>query len=161
MKPKVYVETSVISYLASRPSRDVVVGARQQLTLEWWDNDRSTFDLFVSESVIKEISAGDGKAASQRLQLIEGIPLVAVTADVAGVVKALMASKVMPQKAAEDALHIALAATNGLDYLLTWNCKHIANATIRTTIDKILRGLNYQPPVICTPEELLGEKNII
>ena len=158
MRPKVYLETSVISYLAGRPSRDVIIGARQQLTQEWWDHGRSSFELFVSESVIREISAGDTNAAVQRLQLIQGIPLVAVTSNVVVIVKALMSSKAMPQKAAEDALHIALAATNGLDYLLTWNCKHIANATIRTTIDRILREHNYQPPVICTPEELLGEE---
>ena len=158
MRPKVYLETSVISYLAGRPSRDVIIGARQQLTQEYWDHGRSSVELFVSESVIREISAGDTNAAVQRLQLIQGIPLVAVTSNVVVIVKALMSSKAMPQKAAEDALHIALAATNGLDYLLTWNCKHIANATIRTTIDRILREHNYKPPVICTPEELLGEE---
>lgn len=158
MKPNVYLETSVISYLTSRPSRDMVIGARQQLTQEWWEKGRAGFELYVSESVIREISAGDEEAARQRLGIIKGVPILNVTGEVSVVVKALMRNKAVPAKAAEDALHIAFAAVNGMDYLLTWNCKHIANATIRTTIERTLREQNYQPPVICTPEELLGEK---
>jgi predicted nucleic acid-binding protein len=154
MKAKVYVETSVISYLTSRPSRDLVIAGHQQITQEWWQNYRETFDLVASQLVIQEASAGDAIAAEQRLEILEQIELLATTEDALTLAQAFLDFKIMPQKAAEDALHIAIAVTNGIDYLLTWNCKHIANAIIRREVERICRYKGYEPVTICTPEEL-------
>ncbi|MEA5554666.1 type II toxin-antitoxin system VapC family toxin [Anabaena cylindrica UHCC 0172] len=155
MKEKVYVETSVISYLTSRPSRDIVIAGHQQITQEWWQNYRETFDLVASQLVIQEASAGDSIAAEQRLKILEKIELLATTEDALSLSQAFLDLKIMPQKAAEDALHIAIAVTNGINYLLTWNCKHIANAIIRREIERICRSKGYEPVIICTPEELI------
>lgn len=155
MKPKVYVETSVISYLTSRPSRDLVVVGHQQITQEWWSNYRETFHLVASQLVIQEASAGDPIASQQRLKILDQIELLATTEDALTLAQAFLEFKIMPQKAAEDALHIAIAVTNGIDYLLTWNCKHIANAIIRKEVERICRSLGYEPVTICTPEELI------
>jgi predicted nucleic acid-binding protein len=155
-KSKVYIESSVISYLTARASRDVVVAGHQQITREWWDNDKGQFDLFISSSVIREVGGGDPEAAQERLRVIAGFQVLTVGQETGRCVQALLSGGALPAKAAEDALHIVLAATNGMDYLLTWNCKHIANATMRKTIERILRELGLQSPVICTPDELRG-----
>jgi predicted nucleic acid-binding protein len=156
MNPKVYIETSVVSYLTARPSRDLIVVAHQQLTQEWWDKRRPNFDLFISQLVIGEASAGDPQAAQQRLQALASIPLLALTPDARDLARELLSNGPLPQKAAEDALHIAVAAVHGIDYLLTWNCKHIANAEIMRKVAQICRANGYEPPVTCTPEELMG-----
>lgn len=155
MKAKVYIETSVISYLTSRPSRDVVIAGHQQTTLEWWQNDREKFDLVASQLVIQEASAGDPIASEQRLSILDKIELLATTEDALILAQAFIEFKIMPAKASEDALHIAIAVTNGINYLLTWNCKHIANAIIRREIERICRSRGYEPVIICTPEELI------
>ncbi len=156
MKPKVYVETSVISYLTSRPSRDILIVGHQQITQEWWSNYRELFHLVASQLVIQEASAGDPIASQQRLKILEQIELLTTTESALTLAQAFLEFKIMPQKAAEDALHIAIAVTNGIDYLLTWNCKHIANAIIRREVERICRSLGYEPVTICTPEELIG-----
>jgi hypothetical protein len=156
MKPKIYLETSVVSYLASRPSRDLIVAANQQITLEWWQVHRQNFDLFISQLVVQEASAGDEHAAEQR-QAIGDIPLLTLNEEAVAFAEKLVREGPMPRKAVEDALHIAVAALNGMDYLLTWNFKHIANATMRYKIERICRLTGYEPPIICTPQELLGE----
>ena len=155
MKPKVYVETSVISYLASRPSQDSVIVGHQQITQEWWSNYRGKFHLVASQLVIQEASAGDPIASQQRLKILEIIELLATTEEALTLAQAFLKFKIMPQKAAEDALHIAIAVTNGIDYLLTWNCKHIANAIIRKEVEGLCRSLGYEAVTICTPEELI------
>ena len=157
MKPKVYLESSVSSYLTGRVNASLTVAANQQLTQEWWDKHRGKYDLYISLTVKDEIGAGDSEAARVRLQAIAGIPFVSYPEDVNSVVKALLSSRAVPAKAVEDALHIALAATNGIDYLLTWNCRHIANANTRRAIEAALRQMGYDCPIICTPLELLGE----
>jgi len=131
MKPKVYLETSVISYLASRPSRDLIVAANQQITQEWWQVQRQDFDLFISQLVVQEASAGDKQAAERRLQAIANTPLLTLSEEAVTFAEKLVEEGAMPRKAVEDALHIAVATLNGMDYLLTWNFKHIANATMR------------------------------
>lgn len=118
MKPKVYLETTIISYLAARPSRDLIVAANQQLTQDWWQTRHSAFDLFVSEAVIEEASSGNTGAARQQLEEIEGIPLLALTADAAALAVELVKELPLPERAVTDAVHIAIAATNGMDYLL-------------------------------------------
>ena len=155
MKPKVYLETTIISYLAARPSRDIIIAAHQELTSEWWENRRRRFDLFVSQLVIQEAKAGDKDVAQKRLGILESIPLIDLNDNVISFARILM-DKVIPPKAVEDALHIAVATIHGMDYLLTWNCKHIANAEKEHAITAVCRSNNFEPPIICTPEELMG-----
>ena len=151
----VYLETSVIGYATSRPGRDLIVAARQQLTREWFARGAQAFELYVSQLVIREVSTGDQGAARDRLALLEGIPLLAMSSAVSDLATSLVDQGVVPRRAGEDALHIAVAAVHGVDFLLTWNCKHIANATMRPLIDRACRDAGYEPPVICTPEELM------
>jgi len=155
MKQKVYLETSIISYLAARPSRDIIIAAHQELTNEWWENRRKRFDVFVSQLVIQEAKAGDKNAAQKRLDILEQMPLLELNEKVISLARILM-GEVIPPKAVEDALHIAVATIHGMDYLLTWNCKHIANAEKEHAIAAVCRSNNFEPPIICTPEELMG-----
>lgn len=157
MAPKIYLETTIISYLAARPSKDLITAAHQQVTHDWWQHRRRDFDLFSSQLVIQESSAGDAAVAQMRLQLLSDIPLVQVSEDCVLLARALVEKGPIPQKAAVDALHIAIATVHGMDYLLTWNCKHIANAEMQTAVSRICRSAGYEPPVICTPEELSGD----
>lgn len=156
LKPRLYIETTIVSYLAARPSRDLIVAAHQQLTWEWWSEKRASFDLFTSQSVIREASAGDTNMARRRLELLEGIPILSVHEGVARLGRTLVEARAVPQKAEEDALHIAVAAVHGMEYLVTWNCRHIANAQIQRTVAMVCREAGYEPAVICTPEELMG-----
>lgn len=155
MKPTVYLETTIISYLAAKPSRNIIIAAHQELTNEWWENRRRRFDLYVSQLVIQEAKSGDKDAAQRRLGLLDSIPLLELNEKVISLARILM-DKTIPSKAVEDALHIAVAAIHGMDYLLTWNCKHIANAEREHAIASVCRSNNYEPPIICTPEELMG-----
>jgi predicted nucleic acid-binding protein len=155
MRWKVYVETSIISYLTSRMSRDLIVAGHQQITQEWWANHRETFELFVSQTVFEEVAEGDPEAAQQRLSVIESLPLLEITEEAITLAKDLVRLGPLPEKAAVDALHIAVAVTNRVDYLLTWNCKHLANAAFRSRIERVCRARGYEPVIICTPEELL------
>ena len=152
--PPIYIETSVVSYLVARPSRDLIVAAHQQLTSDWWYNQRTEYDLFTSQLVLDEAQAGDPEVASRRLAALEGISLLKLSDAAIGLADNLIKAKAVPQKAAQDALHIAIACANGMDFLLTWNCKHIANARMRSKIDKVCRDLGFIPAIICTPEEL-------
>ena len=133
------------------------MAARQQVTREWWDTRRKDFELFVSQLVIDEASAGDPDAAARRLAAIDGIPLLEATEGTEELVEALIQALALPPKAAADAAHIALTVVNGIDFLLTWNCTHIANAVFRPTIESTCRAYGYEMPVICTPEELLED----
>ncbi len=157
MSPRVYLETTIISYLTARPSRDLVVAAHQALTREWWERRRSDFGLVVSELVVQEAGAGDAEAARRRLELVAEVPRLAVTAEAEVLAGKLVSQGAIPTRAAADALHIALATVHEVEYLLTWNCAHIANAELRAKVESICVGSGYSPPVICTPEELLGE----
>lgn len=153
-KPAIYIETSVVSYLVARPRRDLIVAAHQQLTVEWWHNQRQEYDLFISQIVIDEARAGDSEMAAKRMIAIEHLSLLEINQDVTYLADALVKSGAVPKKAAADALHISAACLGRVDYLLTWNCKHIANATMRNTIERTCRSAGYVPPIICTPEEL-------
>ena len=155
MKPTVYLETTIIGYLAMRVSGLLRVAANQQTTRDWWDTDREHFDLFVSRFVVDECADGDPVAAQERLMYLQGIPLLQVPDDVNALAEALLAGVPLPEKAAIDALHISVTAVNGVEYLLTWNCKHIGNPSLRPRIDRLCREMGYEPPVICMPQELL------
>lgn len=157
MKPKVYLETSVVSYLAAWPSRDLVTAAHQQITHEWWKTEADGHELFVSEVVVTEASGGDADAAARRAEILKGITVLEQTDEATTLAEEFVRRVPLPQKAAVDALHIAVAVINGMDYLLTWNCAHIANATLRPRVEAVCREMGYEPPAICTPEELLGE----
>lgn len=153
-KPAIYVETSVVSYLVARPSRDLIVAAHQQLTVEWWRNQRQEYDLFISQIVIDEARAGDPEMAAKRMAAIEDLSLLEINEDVTHLADGLVESRAVPKNAALDALHISVACVGGVDYLLTWNCKHIANAKMRNAIEKTCLSAGYATPIICTPEEL-------
>ena len=155
MRPKVYVETTVIGYLTSRSSRDVVTAAHQQVTHNWWRTSRDRFDMVASQLVVQEASAGDEPAARERLDVVDTLTLVETTENALALARQLVDSGTVPRSAAQDALHIAIAVTNGVDYLVTWNCRHIANATMRAQIEGVCRVAGYEPPIICTPEELM------
>lgn len=154
MKPKVYVETSIISYLTARPSRDLIVAANQQMTAEWWDIHRPDFELYISEMVEVEAERGDAEAAARRLAIVRQLDMLELTDGAQQLAERLLEKRCIPQKAARDAIHIAVAAVHGMDYLLTWNCTHLANAAIRRRIERFLQEQGYESPVICTPQEL-------
>ena len=154
MKAKVYIETSIPGYLCARHSRDLIMAANQRITEEWWE-DRNQFDLYISALVVQEAGAGDPIAAQKRIEQLKDIPELGITEDVESFAGILIQKVPLPEKAKVDALHIAVATLNGMDYLLTWNCAHIANAVLRPKVEAICRELGYEPPTICTPQELM------
>ncbi len=157
MKPSLYLETTIPSYLTSRSSRDLIVAGHQQLTREWWEWRKGAFQLYLSQLVIDEVSAGDPDAARERLKALRDFPLLDITPEVTELASRIVASGKIPRKAATDAAHIAIAAVHGMDFLVTWNCVHIANATNARALAVICREQGYDCPVICTLEELMGE----
>jgi hypothetical protein len=156
MKPKIYVETTIIRYLTAKRSRDLVIAAHQQITQEWWETRRLTFDLFISELVIREAGAGHEEAAQERLEALKEITLLELNEETLYLAGELVQRGPIPERAKEDALHIALATVHGMDYLLTWNCRHIANAEMRKGVTSVCASLGYETPIISTPEELMG-----
>jgi hypothetical protein len=152
----VYLESSIISYLAARPSRDIIVAARQQLTQEWWERRRPAFEIYISELVLAEIQAGDPEAAAKRRTFADGIALLEISDQATNLAEHIVGNAGLPEKAAADALHIAIAACHGMHYLLTWNAAHIANAEFRPRVEALCRGYGFNPPVLCTPDELMG-----
>ncbi len=157
MKPKLYLETTIPSYLVTSPSRDLIVAAHQQITNEWWAIKKDNFAIYISQFVFDESSAGDSQLAAERIKIISKFPKLEITNNVKLLAAALLNSKAIPQKAAIDAAHVAIAAVHGMDFLMTWNCAHIANAFMSQTIQSICVKNGYNCPVICTPEELMGE----
>jgi len=151
-----YIETSVVSYLtARRNQRDLIVAAHQELTREWWESRRRDFTLFASAVVIEEALRGDEMFANARMALIEQMRLADVTPAARQLAAQLLLEAGLPAKANADALHIAICAVNGIDYLLTWNCTHLANAAMIPRVNNICRAVGFEPPYICTPEELM------
>ncbi len=148
----------MVSYLTARPNRDVVIAGHQQITHEWWDTRRESDELCVSQLVRKEAGAGDFQAAQERLEVLKTMTLLATSVEALDLAKELIQAGALPSKAADDALHIAVAAMNGIPYLLTWNCRHLANATMRPVIESVCTGKGVKAPIICTPEELLEAK---
>ncbi len=154
-QPTVYVETTVIGHIAARQQADIIVAARQLSSQRWW-NLRDRYTLVVSQIVVDESTAGDFSAASERLRLIANVPVLAVSADAQQLAEGLIVNHGIPATEPRDALHIAIAAANGIQYLVTWNFRHIANAETRATIEQVCRDHGYVPPLICSPDELLG-----
>lgn len=157
MKRRLYLESTIPSYLVAAPSRDLLVAAHHQVTTDWWGRRRRGFELYVSQFVLDEIALGDPAVARRRTDAVRGIPLLSITEEVYGLAEAMVASKAIPRKAGTDAAHIALAAVHQMDFLLTWNCAHIANAAIIRSLERVCARWGVVCPVICTPEELMGE----
>jgi hypothetical protein len=155
MKPTVYLETTIPSLLTAWPSRDLIVAADQQVTRQWLETRRRHFELFVSDFVLDEAGQGDSNAAAQRLQVLEECGVLQATDAVEALTTGLLDAGLIPRKAAADAAHIAVAAVHGMDFLLTWNCRHIANAMIAERVRAICAQLGYKAPNICTPHELM------
>lgn len=157
MSETVYIETSILGYLTARPSRDIVVAANIEVTREWWETRRNDFQLYSSQAVVKETSQGDAQIASQRLEIIRNLALLDLNQSVLELAEQFLERSSLPSKADVDAVHIAAATVHGMDYLLTWNCKHIANAQIQRKLAEISLNLGYELPILCTPYELLGD----
>lgn len=156
-KQKVYIETSVVSYYASRPSRDLVIAARQETTRELWPVLAYRFDRHISMLVLTEINKGDLAAVDERKKAILDIPVLDVTRECELLAETIIGEGLIPKQFAEDSLHIALAAVNGMDYLVTWNFRHLNNALTKTHIMRFVEKKGYVPPVVCSPDELLGD----
>ncbi len=159
MKPTVYIETTVVSYLTAWPSRDIIRAAQQQITHDWWHTQREQFDLLTSELVILEASAGDQTAATERIRILSDLQIADSGEQAEILAAALITTAAIPSGASRDALHVAIAATNGIDYLLTWNCTHLANAMLRDKIERTCAASGFRPPVIATPEQLFNEEH--
>ena len=158
MKQRVYVETTIVSYLSARRSRDLVMAAHQELTREWWETRSGDFQLLVSELVRDEVAEGDREASATRVAAIGNIPILRISELAVSLAEELVSKGPIPPEAAADALHIAIAAVNGVDFLVTWNCRHLANATLRGRIEAMVEDAGYGCPVICTPEELMEDQ---
>ena len=156
-KKKVYVETSVISNLTARPSHNPIDAALQMATLQWWYAAPNRFALYCSQLVLDEAAHGDAVAASRRLQAVDELKVLPITEDIVKLAEKLLAAAAVPRTSFDDAVHIAAATVHGLDYLVTWNCKHIANAVTMPNIYKVCADAGYSCPLICTPEQMKGE----
>ena len=152
----VYLETTVVGSVAGWIHPNPDIASRQHKTRRWWATAKSEYRLFISQLLLDECGAGDPTAAQERIDEIAGLPRLDITDDVRDLANALMAANAIPRSEPRDALHVAIAAAHGVEYLVTWNFKHIANATLRTRINEVIRDNGYEPPIICTPEELAG-----
>ncbi len=155
MKPRLYLETTIPSYLVARRSRDLRLAADQEPTQEWWEARRQNYDLFISEFVRAEAQRGDAQAAAARLAFLEGIPLLSEPPAATELTEQILGARLLPPQAALDSSHIALATIHAMDYLLTWNCKHIHNVAIIRQIERLCERQGYTCPIICTPNDLM------
>lgn len=155
MKESIYIETSVVSYYTSNPSRDLIVLAHQQITLEWWPKAVRRFDVYISEVVVEEAKLGNRESAKRRLEELESFLHLELTDEVERIAQVYMKRLNIPERALRDAAHLAIASVHNIDYLITWNCTHLANGEIIKKLLKINEKLGVQTPIICTPEELM------
>jgi hypothetical protein len=153
---RVYIESTIPSYVVARPARDLLQAARQQLAKDWWDLEGKKHELFTSQVVLDEIAAGEAAMARQRLDVVADLKLLDMTEDAKALTKSILGSGVLPATADRDAAHIALASVHEMDMLLAWNCRHIANASIQQPLRKLVEAAGFTLPVICTPDELMG-----
>lgn len=151
----VYVETTIPSYLAAKPSRDLIVAAHQQVTHDWWSTAAERFELFVSEAVLVEIREGDPEAAARRVEVIQGLRVLDVTEEVDTLIETYQEFLGLPGRAMTDIVHIAISVAYELDYLATWNCSHIANGHTIKRLMEINNSLGRFTPLLLTPDELL------
>jgi hypothetical protein len=158
MNPKktVYIETSVVSYLTARPSANLLAAANQKMTTDWWEDRRARFNLSISKLVLEEAGKGHPEAAARRLAALDGIAVLEITDNAVKLSKVLLSQGALPAKALDDSIHVAVAAVHGIDFLLTWNCRHIDNAEMKPIIREICERSGHRCPEICTPQELMG-----
>lgn len=156
MKPTLYLETTIPSFLTGRPSNNLVVAGKQEVTRQWWEKRKAEYDLFISQLVIDEALRGDPDAAGKRIDAIEGIVSLEIDDEVIQITEKIVEAGVISKKSATDAAHIAVASRHGVDYLMTWNCAHIANAEILGRMSYVVAEAGYYLPIICTPDELFG-----
>ncbi|NJN87110.1 MAG: type II toxin-antitoxin system VapC family toxin [Leptolyngbyaceae cyanobacterium SL_7_1] len=157
MSETVYIETSILGYLTARSTKNLILAANMEITKDWWEFRRNTFILYTSEAVLDEVAQGDVEIAAQRLEILRDFPLLALNQAVQDLAAQFLARSSLPPKAKVDAIHIAAATIHGMDYLLTWNCKHIANAQIQGKLAEISLDFGCVLPVLCTPNELMGD----
>jgi hypothetical protein len=157
MSETVYIETSILGYLTARSTKNLILAANMEITKDWWESRRSAFTLYASEAVLDEVAQGDSEIATQRLEILRDFPLLTLNQAVQGLAAQFLNRSNLPPKARVDAIHIAAATVHGMDYLLTWNCKHIANAQIQGKLAEISLDFGYVLPVLCTPNELMGD----
>ncbi|RJP32412.1 MAG: DNA-binding protein [Candidatus Omnitrophota bacterium] len=155
-KPSVYIETTIPSFLTGHPTNNLIVAGKQEVTRQWWETRRHRFELFISPYVHDEASAGDSDAVRRRMEAIESNDLLEVDDEVLHLTDRIMETGMIPEKSKTDAAHIAVASRHTTDYLLTWNCRYIANAEILSTINFAVFKAGYLLPTICTPDELFG-----
>ncbi len=156
---RIYIESTIPSYLVARPARDLIQAARQQLTKDWWEFKRAAHELFTSQVVLDEIAVGEPAMARLRLESLQTVPLLPVTEEAKDLARKILDSGLLPTTADRDAVHIALASAYNLDILLSWNCRHIANAAIQARLRRLVGANGFELPVICTPEELMNNEN--
>lgn len=159
VKRSVYIESSIVSYLAAQPSRDVIVAGRQAITHDWWNNHRHRFELRISVLVEEEINRGDEGAAARRRDFAAGIPSLSISEIAIELGELLLSEAAVPLGSESDALHIGIAAAQGADFLLTWNFRHINNAEMKAVIARVIESRGLVCPQICSPEELGGAEN--
>jgi len=157
MKPSAYLETTIVSYFCARPSRDLIIAAQQEITRSWWEERLPHYRIVISDFVLREAMVGDDFAAKKRVSALKPFALLDITAEVEKLAACFVRKNLVPRKKMIDALHIAVSAVHGIDYLLTWNCSHIANAEMRTAISFACNEMNHRCPTICTPQELMGQ----
>lgn len=160
MKPTLYLETTIASYLTARPSRDVIVLAHQEITRDWWNRRREQFAIYISPVVLQEAALGDAEAAERRLALLKDFPVLDASPQVEGLAQTYFSELRLPDRAVRDAAHLAFATVYEMDYLLTWNCLHIANAEVIRQLAGINVRLGIATPTVCTPEELSGSEEV-
>jgi hypothetical protein len=155
MLQRVYIETTFVSYLTARPNRDLIVAGHQQLTREWWDQHRADYQLCASQLVVQEAGVGDQVAAQERLDILAAMTMLQITNAAVALAEELLRAGALPMKAGNDALHIAVAAVHDIPFMLTWNCRHLANAIMRSQIEAVCASKGLKAPIICTPEEMM------
>ncbi|MBE9122477.1 type II toxin-antitoxin system VapC family toxin [Tychonema sp. LEGE 07199] len=156
MSETLYIETSILGYLTARSTKNLILAANIEVTKDWWEYRRSAFTMYISQAVLNEVAQGDTEIGVQRMELLRGVPLLELNRAVRDLASQFLTRSNLPPKAHIDAIHIAAATVHGLDYLLTWNCKHIANAQIQGKLAEISFDCGYELPILCTPYELLG-----
>ncbi|MBI4531315.1 MAG: type II toxin-antitoxin system VapC family toxin [Candidatus Latescibacteria bacterium] len=156
-KPTLYLETTIPSYYTARVSQNLIVAAHQAITIEWWQNESHKYAMYISQFVLDEVAEGDPEASQRRLDFLSPFPLLETTDEVLSLTKAILRARFSPEKAIRDASHIAIVAVHGVEYLLTWNCTHINNATLKEKLRIVCEQQGVHFPIICTPEELMEE----
>jgi predicted nucleic acid-binding protein len=155
MKPTLYIETTVISYLTARRSKDSIAAAHQRITKEWWDKALPLFEPFISPFVIEEISKGDEQAAKLRIEKVSSMPLLKISPEARRLADAYFSAVGLSEKARMDSYHLAMATWHGMDYLVSWNCTHIVSGRVRRIVEEVNAPFGLKTPILCTPEELM------